>query len=533
MSLFFKYLPFVLGFTSLIGGAFGFQKLSPDSSFTTCVYQSAQLFTMNSGAVQGPVPWTLELARWLAPMATLGAILVTIQAFFFSFVARLKAQFYRNHTILCGTGERGTSIATRIQQQGHKIAVIDADRDNLFFVRLRNLGIPVFVGDALNEKTLRKAGLKYAKRLIAVCGSDEINLKIAGNLAEKVNAEIIIAVEKPELRTLFRDQIGSGKDRKSIKLIGFQFRAAKRLFFEIAKNLCVQNQKVLHGAHIYLEIKDDFLEDYLRAAALLLQVSGDIKPKISIFCKNNAIKDAFCLRYPSVNLVADLIWLTHCPSLNISQTQKPFFDAAVFCCSEDLTTLERADLFNILSLAPKQLIFAGLQKPSNANFFSKTGFSGANSFRIIDLVDFSFGDHDPLDGHLEQDAMELHQHYVVREKEKDPLWNRLPLDWKFLDESFRESNRLQAAHMEIKRLAWKAFPKEQKEFILDRLTRAEHMRWMADKVMHGWRWSGSMDPSTRDDRKRCHHLLVAFDSLSDEEKLKDRDPILKSFEMSQ
>ena len=84
---------------------------------------------------------------------------------------------------------------------------------------------------------------------------------------------------------------------------------------------------------------------------------------------------------------------------------------------------------------------------------------------------------------------------------------------------------MQAAHLEIKRLTWKAFPSDQKDALLDQLTRAEHMRWMADKVMHGWRWSGSMDPSSRDDRKRIHHLLVPFQNLSEEEKNKDRDPI--------
>jgi len=525
MLLLFKYLPCAMGLIALIVGTFGFHQVSHESPFSTCLYQAAQLFTMNSGAVQGPIPWTLELARWLAPMATLGAVLLAIHALFFSFFTRIKTRLYRDHTILCGAGERGFAIATQIHEHGSKVVVVDADQANTLLPKLRSLGIPVLVGDALNGVILAQAGIKHAQRLIGTCSSDETNLKIAGNLSGSYDGEIIIAVEKPELRSLFRDQIGSGKDQLSVKMMGFQFRAAKKFFYNLAAHFCIQPSKVKSGIHIFLEVKDCLLEDFIRAASLMLQISGEIKPKISILSASKAIKENFSLRYPGASLVADLVWLDHCPSKTASSDRLPIYDAAVFCCNDDMASLERADLFNNLSFCHRKNIFVCLLKPSNATFLSRTAFASANSFQFLDLISYSFGDQDPLDGHLEQDAMKLHHDYVKREIRKDPSWARLPEDWRFLDESFRDSNRLQAAHLEIKRLTWEAFPSDQKDALLDQLTRGEHMRWMADKVMHGWRWSGSMAPPSRDDRKRKHHLLVPFENLSEEEKNKDRDPI--------
>lgn len=528
-SLLFSYLPLVLGLVALVVGAFGFHQVSSETSFTTCLYQAAQLFALNSGAIQGPVPWMLEAARWLAPIATFGAIMIAIQNLFQSFFTTIKVNFFRGHTIICGAGERGFSIATRMHRKGDKVVVIDAKKDNPNLSHLSFMGIPFFVGDGLDEAVLARAGKIHAERIIGISGSDETNLKIAGNLAGRFRGEILIAVEKPELRTLFRDQIGFGRDKKSVRVLGFHFRAAKKLFFEIAKNLCVQTGKVREGAHVYCEVKGDYLEDFLRAATLMLQISGEIRPKISIYSFTPGFKQQFLLRYPLASLVADLIWLEDCPTRSARPSR---FDAAVFCLGEDMLSLERADLFNILSLCPRQHIYAALEKSSNATFLSKTGFGSANSFQIVDLVDFSFGDDDPLDDHVEQQARCLHQDYVQKEISKDPSWARLPLDWSYLDEGYRESNRLQAAHLQIKRLTWDSFPREEKDFCLDKLARAEHLRWMADKVMHGWRWSGSMSPSSRDDRKRIHHLLVPFESLSEEEKNKDRDPIRKYLESS-
>lgn len=517
-----RHILFWAGLVSLFLGAIGFHELFPGNTIQTSVYQAAQLFTISSGAIQGNLPWTLEVARWLAPMATLGAILLAAQALFYALQARLKSSMYRNHTILIGAGERGLAIASRIKDQTQQVVVIDTNDQSVSAKRIRSLGIPFFVGNGLDEKIIQAAGVNRAKRLIATCGSDEINLRIAGNLNGKTSAEIIAAVEKPSLRILFRDRLGAGKNRESVRLVGFQFRAAKRLFYNLAESLCTTPGLAEKGLNVFLEIKDDLLEDFIRAAILILQISGRTRPSFTVHTSDKTARDSFLLRYPGVTLVADLNWVSSCPSQSAATAK---FDAAVFCCGDDMTSFERAELFSALSLCPPQNLFACLQKSANFIFFHSTGFSARGGFQIIDLVDFSLGGKDPLDGHLENNAIKLHHDYVERERQKDPSWDRLPTDWRYLDEGYRESNRLQAANMELNRLAWQACPKDQQGELLEKLTQAEHMRWMADKVMHGWRWSGSLNPTSRDEKRRLHHLLVPFEELTEEEKNKDLLPL--------
>jgi hypothetical protein len=58
------------------------------------------------------------------------------------------------------------------------------------------------------------------------------------------------------------------------------------------------------------------------------------------------------------------------------------------------------------------------------------------------------------------------------------------------------------------------------------------MRWMAEKAMHGWRWSGAKDSSTRDKHKLKHHLLFPFEELTPHEKDKDFSMFLWSLDIN-
>jgi hypothetical protein len=80
-------------------------------------------------------------------------------------------------------------------------------------------------------------------------------------------------------------------------MVGFQFRAAKRLFYNIALNLCSQPGLSSKGLHVFLEINDDLIEDFIRAAALVLQISGQIKPSFTVLSKDEHAKERFLLRF--------------------------------------------------------------------------------------------------------------------------------------------------------------------------------------------------------------------------------------------
>src|SRR5689334_17782183 len=66
-----------LAAAALVLGTLGFrlhhQASDTRSTWWDALYLSLQLFTMNSGAVSGPVEWQLEIARFLAPVVAAGA----------------------------------------------------------------------------------------------------------------------------------------------------------------------------------------------------------------------------------------------------------------------------------------------------------------------------------------------------------------------------------------------------------------------------------------------------------------------------
>jgi Trk K+ transport system NAD-binding subunit len=83
------------------------------------------------------------------------------------------------HVIVVGGGEVGIRVIGGLFDLGFHAVLIDQDQNARAVEFARSHRLPVIVGDACDEKTLRQAGIKTAIALVCVTSSDIVNLEAA------------------------------------------------------------------------------------------------------------------------------------------------------------------------------------------------------------------------------------------------------------------------------------------------------------------------------------------------------------------
>lgn len=78
--------------------------------------------------------------------------------------------------IICGFGRFGHAIGRLLRSQGYSCTVLDNDPDQID--TLRNIGVPVFFGDAARPDLLLTAGAAHAKILVIALKDTDTTLKI-------------------------------------------------------------------------------------------------------------------------------------------------------------------------------------------------------------------------------------------------------------------------------------------------------------------------------------------------------------------
>ena len=478
-----------------------------------------------------PIPpsQALSIAGFGAKLLLGLALIKGALAAFHSQIENFKFGKVKGHTILCGAGERGDALARRLLERGEKVALVEIDSDNSHLGELRSLGAHVVVGNAMDIATLQDAGLSRARSLVAVTTKDQSNLAICREATTHAGCPARAGVESFEMRSYFKDNIPVAKAGASIALVSFQCRAARQLLLELATEMVKDKAIRDKGVHLLVEADDVFREEILRAAALMLQISGDVRPRFDVTRVGTDDKDRFETRFPESRIVVDIRWHeTHAEAV-LPEHGEHHPDVAIFALESDVLTLEAAERFRIRHKTPGSRIVACLRSTSELYSLAlATRKNQKEGILIKNLFGLGFGSDDPLDYALDKEAAQLHLDYCRIAKSSDPKWNKYPEEWEKLDELTRDSNRLQAAHHIVKRAAWASKDTDHDEDLLIHLARSEHMRWMAEKAMDGWRGPGAENPERREDKLRIHNLLVPYDALSLIEKDKDLNPILKA-----
>ena len=512
---------------ALVLGYVGFERL-PDGgewSFWDSFHRAVQLFVLESGGVQPPVPWQLEVARFLAPALTVAAAALALLALFREQARLLAVRLrYRGHAVVAGAGDKGFALAARLADAGERVVVVERDANAPALAGCRERGMPVIVGDAGDPMVLARAALGRAARLFVVCGDDGVNAGVSG-AARAAGGPGLTAFVHLSDHDLWRHLSGYELAARGASAVRVEFfnvadTAAAMLLashppFEpgaeaphvlVAGPEGLGESVVLHAARAWLAARPD------PVSRMLLSVAGE---------DAGAARGRLLARHPRLEGICDVrTW---------PAADAPPVTAAYVCSSPEGRAVSAAlDLRSSVSVPVVVAVHdesAGVARALHAG-------SGVVPFGVVTRA---LTPEAVTRGTTEVLARAKHEQYVrdERRRGRTPEENPSMAPWHELGESLRQSNRrfaegvgekLRAARIAVvpSPLADPAapaagLPEEQ----VEELAIAEHDRWCADLAADGWRHhAGPKDPE-----RKLHPSLIPWDELSEEEREKDREPV--------
>jgi len=168
-----------------------------------------------------PVTWQGRLFTVLLVVFGVGTMLYAVTMFAEMMVEdRLKKVLGRgsmesriekmkNHYIICGFGRMGSLICREMAEEKAPFVIIENNPEVI--QRIEDEGYVYFKGDATDDKSLIRAGIKRAKGVVCVLSSDAENLYVILT-AKELNADVYIlsrCEEEPSEHRLLR----AGADR--------------------------------------------------------------------------------------------------------------------------------------------------------------------------------------------------------------------------------------------------------------------------------------------------------------------------------
>jgi hypothetical protein len=194
------------------------------------------------------------------------------------------------------------------------------------------------------------------------------------------------------------------------------------------------------------------------------------------------------------------------------------FDLAFVACHNDVDTLSLARHLVQQEAVRAGRIVACLRPSGNVMRLlgAKQPIAGV---AIRDLVELGCRADVLVHGELDRKAKVIHEDYVKTQMAAGftEATNPVLVGWEDLPESLRQANRAQADHQPIK---LRTLTVSRSAATLEALAEAEHRRWMAEKILAGWRYG-----EQRDNTRKRHPSLKPYGQLSEAEKQKDRDTI--------
>jgi voltage-gated potassium channel len=119
------------------------------------------------------------------------------------------ASTYRNHVVVCGLGKVGYRVMKELLRLGEEVVGIECNAESPFLEKLRQMKVPVLLGDARTREMLEKAQVPEASAIVVCTQDDLTNLDIALDARElKPDIKVVMRMFDGELAERVRRGFG-------------------------------------------------------------------------------------------------------------------------------------------------------------------------------------------------------------------------------------------------------------------------------------------------------------------------------------
>jgi hypothetical protein len=531
---------------SFILGLFGLRAFLPyqpssagyGQSWDDTVFYDLQLYTFAAAPANGagPFPVTLEIARFLAPLGALLAVLAALRLVLAEQVRRYVAAHASRHAIVVGEGAVALTLARNLGKgtdrgagEGKKVVLVSTSDDTITLARRHD--ILTVRGNPPDWPTLPVGGGPRAAELYACTsrglGNTDIAL-LAGQLtasrAQPLSAYALIPDAELGVGLRARRIGVSGAPGLRLDFFGLEDGAARKLLacYPLAWDAGDAPHAVIVG---FTALGQAVLREVARRQ---LRHGG---PQVKVLLWNAAAADVSRVTgaFPVISTACSV----SCEELNLPDTAQ----YTVFICLDDeddalraslaigrLAASDRAHVVTCMrASAPFAQTLAGNPK------FLEDLRGRISVFEVIQEACMPANIRD--DAFIQQLARSIHADYVAKSEARGETEaeNKSMVSWDKLPKDLRDANVAQAAGIGAKLEAINAVvvpeSAEASDFSftpeeIEGLAELEHKRWMNERIAQGW----SYGPK-RDDRRKIHPDLQEWDALDEGTREKDREAV--------
>ena len=543
-----------LGATVL--GVIGFHEVSTrsDQGLTVLdlIYLALQLFVLQSGFVPNPVPWQLQVARFLAPGVSVYTATQALAILFSAQLQSLRLRFLKDHVVICGLGRKGLLFARGFRQRGDRVVVVESDPDNERLEACRETGALVVIGNATDPELLSRTRLGRAKYLVTASGDDSVNAEVAVRARDMASSReggaslaCLAHIVDPQLCALLREQVVANEHAPGFRLEFFNVfqNGARTLVEELNAERTGRGSHLRHAVLVGLGRMGEAVV-IAAARQRWFQSRGTGEPlRITVVDRAAKTKvESLRMRYPRLDDACHL-------APEQLEIESPVFeraaflfdergrvdiDAACVCLDDDARGLSAAlALSRHLAGTDVPVVVRMAQSRGLAALMGDGGRPASDRLRVFGLLDKTCSPEALGSGTHEVLARAVHENYVRTQRElgATPDINPSTVAWSLLAEPLRESNRQQADHISAKLRAvdcelaplvdWSEEPHQFSSEEIERLARMEHDRWLDERRKGGWRYASG----PKDLMKKTSPSLVGWDDLPEDAKDIDRQTV--------